>query len=217
MHQQAVVLGLIAAHLLVTHNTDLGAEELDLLCETLFLEADDKREICQEWNDIKETHFPDMIKYVNGLTAVIVFIQSHNLWANYIFVLDIFREMLSSVRSLVRLCIPRWGKPIRPKWIYLVPLLHFLDGTCSPYKPLQGSVEHNAADGSWWGVKTIQSFVEKYKLRTSGFDLKMYVTTESFALTSVLPEIIKNNLRTFYVGKENTMLHFDWFSKICFL
>ncbi|XP_053389016.1 E3 ubiquitin-protein ligase rnf213-alpha-like, partial [Mercenaria mercenaria] len=51
-----------------------------------------------------------------------------------------------------------------PSWWYLLPVLHFLSGTCAPFEEVSLNVNHAAVKPYWWGLMITEDF-EKIKNR----------------------------------------------------
>jgi hypothetical protein len=46
-------------------------------------------------------------------------------------------------------------------WLFVTPLLHFLNGDCKPFESLNIAVDHR--DPKWWGVQDLNDVKEKSK------------------------------------------------------
>ena len=75
------------------------------------------------------------------------------------------RELQIVLQTMVDYCVPDLysKRQVSSKWIFLMPLIHFLEGTSQPYQNLHLSRDHRSPDGSWWGVKGITDYIESYK------------------------------------------------------
>ena len=56
-----------------------------------------------------------------------------------------------------------YGKYKDPSWLFLVPLLHFLNGDCKPYELPQKAAGHQDFKPVWWGVTLFQDWASDFK------------------------------------------------------
>ncbi|XP_069109499.1 E3 ubiquitin-protein ligase rnf213-alpha-like [Argopecten irradians] len=79
---------------------------------------------------------------------------------------SLFPSKLSAVTSTLQqmtnlLC----GKTDNASWLFVAPLLHFLDGKSSPYQQPSTDTGHNKAQPVWWGVEDYGKAPEYFYLK----------------------------------------------------
>ena len=52
-----------------------------------------------------------------------------------------------------------------PSWLFLVPLLHFLNGDCKPYELPSKAAGHEDVKPVWWGTTQFEDMVEGFQRR----------------------------------------------------
>ena len=57
------------------------------------------------------------------------------------------------------------GKFKDPSWLFLVPLLHILNGDCKPYELPQKAAGHEDVKPVWWGIAQFEAMVTGFKRR----------------------------------------------------
>ncbi|XP_053385748.1 E3 ubiquitin-protein ligase RNF213-like [Mercenaria mercenaria] len=51
-----------------------------------------------------------------------------------------------------------------PVWLYLVPIIHYLEGTCKPHDEMSMNFNHNATKPTWWGLsEALEQIVKLFK------------------------------------------------------
>ncbi|CAC5363754.1 unnamed protein product [Mytilus coruscus] len=58
-------------------------------------------------------------------------------------------QMISALHSLSKTMICRPGKL---SWIYIMPLIHFMDKKCIPWQEAPDDINHDAKVPHWWGI-----------------------------------------------------------------
>ena len=58
------------------------------------------------------------------------------------------------------------SEPVVGLWLFAVPLLHFLNGDCEPYRSVTAKETHNDISGRWWGIQTLNYMTENAKQST---------------------------------------------------
>ena len=71
------------------------------------------------------------------------------------------REVADAVCSVMDAMV---GGYVEYRWLYAVPLYHFLTGTVKPFAktPEKSSASHREPD--WWGIADFVNVVERFKV-----------------------------------------------------
>ena len=55
------------------------------------------------------------------------------------------------------------GKFKDPSWLFLVPLLHFLNGDCKPYELPRKAAGHQDYKPVWWGIAQFEDLTTHFQ------------------------------------------------------
>ena len=68
--------------------------------------------------------------------------------------------LLQILRSVV------YGSTKDPSWLFLMPLVHFLNGDCKPFEFPTSAKGHEAVNPVWWGIGSFDKEVTHFQQRT---------------------------------------------------
>ena len=56
-----------------------------------------------------------------------------------------------------------YGKSKDPSWLFLVPLIHFLNGDCKPFDYPPTAKGHQDVRPTWWGIVPFEAAVPNFQ------------------------------------------------------